>query len=319
MKGWSVRKIELYPLAEESLGVRSMALGVVTPDASILLDAGVSLAPRRFGLPPHPEEFKAAREARARITSFAARCDVVTVSHYHLDHYTPSFTSYYEWSDRSAFEKTYAGKLILAKKPDRSISFNQRKRASVLLRELSEVGCRVVLSDGLRLVIGRTYIEALGPFPHGFESPMGSVVSFLIEYSGARLVFAPDVQGPMESSVADVIASLKPGLVVVGGPPLYLEGHKVEEEWVERGLKNLVVISRSTSVVVCHHTLREEGWRDKLASKGVSTVMTYAELLGVQERLLEARRRSLYKEEPPSQRFIEWMQAPRDSRGPPPL
>ncbi|MEM0458565.1 MAG: hypothetical protein QXE91_01000 [Thermofilaceae archaeon] len=319
MKGWALGKIELYPLGEESLGVRSMALGVVTPDVAILLDAGVSLAPRRFGLPPHPKEFEAAREARERITSFAARCDVVTISHYHLDHYTPSFTSYYEWCDRSIFEKTYAGKLILAKRPDRSVSFNQRKRAAILLRELGEVGCRVVEADGSRLILGRTYIETLGPFPHGAESPMGSVVSFLIEYGGTRIVFAPDVQGPMESRAAKAIISLKPSLVVVGGPPLYLEGRKVDREMVRRGLENLAAISRSTKAVVCHHTLRDEEWLNKLASGGIPAALTYAELLGIEMKLLEARRRALYEEEPPSRQFIEWLHAPKDSRGPPPL
>ncbi|MEM0344713.1 MAG: hypothetical protein QXP94_01315 [Thermofilaceae archaeon] len=319
MKGWALGKIELYPLGEESLGVRSMALGVVTPDVAILLDAGVSLAPRRFGLPPHPKEFEAAREARERITSFAARCDVVTISHYHLDHYTPSFTSYYEWCDRSIFEKTYAGKLILAKRPDRSVSFNQRKRAAILLRELGEVGCRVVEADGSRLILGRTYIETLGPFPHGAESPMGSVVSFLIEYGGTRIVFAPDVQGPMESRAAKAIISLKPSLVVVGGPPLYLEGRKVDKEMVRRGLENLAAISRSTKAVVCHHTLRDEEWLNKLASGGIPAALTYAELLGIEMKLLEARRRALYEEEPPSRQFIEWLHAPKDSRGPPPL
>ncbi|MEM4925012.1 MAG: hypothetical protein QW448_00545 [Thermofilaceae archaeon] len=319
MKGWALGKIELYPLGEESLGVRSMTLGVVTPDVAILLDAGVSLAPRRFGLPPHPKEFEAAREARERITSFAARCDVVTISHYHLDHYTPSFTSYYEWCDRSIFEKTYAGKLILAKRPDRSVSFNQRKRAAILLRELGEVGCRVIEADGSRLILGRTYIETLGPFPHGAESPMGSVVSFLIEYGGTRIVFAPDVQGPMESRAAKAIISLKPSLVVVGGPPLYLEGRKVDKEMVRRGLENLAAISRSTKAVVCHHTLRDEEWLNKLASGGIPAALTYAELLGIEMKLLEARRRALYEEEPPSRQFIEWLHAPKDSRGPPPL
>ncbi|MEM4870702.1 MAG: hypothetical protein QXF68_03460 [Thermofilaceae archaeon] len=319
MKGWALGKIELYPLGEESLGVRSMALGVVTPDVAILLDAGVSLAPRRFGLPPHPKEFEAAREARERITSFAARCDVVTISHYHLDHYTPSFTSYYEWCDRSIFEKTYAGKLILAKRPDRSVSFNQRKRAAILLRELGEVGCRVVEADGSRLILGRTYIETLGPFPHGAESPMGSVVSFLIEYGGTRIVFAPRRTGAygIEGCEGDNLVKAEPRCG--RRPPLYLEGRKVDKEMVRRGLENLAAISRSTKAVVCHHTLRDEEWLNKLASGGIPAALTYAELLGIEMKLLEARRRALYEEEPPSRQFIEWLHAPKDSRGPPPL
>jgi len=49
------------PVGEESLGVRSMCLYVETRDVRILFDAGVSLAPRRFGLPPHPRELERAR------------------------------------------------------------------------------------------------------------------------------------------------------------------------------------------------------------------------------------------------------------------
>jgi predicted metallo-beta-lactamase superfamily hydrolase len=48
--------IQLNPLAFESLGVRSMASKVVTPDIKILIDPGVSLG-IRFGLLPHPEEY----------------------------------------------------------------------------------------------------------------------------------------------------------------------------------------------------------------------------------------------------------------------
>ena len=55
--------IRLVPLAAESLGVRLMCTYVENPDAKILLNAGVSLGPKRFGLPPHPEEFKAAEKA----------------------------------------------------------------------------------------------------------------------------------------------------------------------------------------------------------------------------------------------------------------
>lgn len=49
----------LIPLAAESFGARSMCTYVETRDVKILLDAGVSLRPKRFGLPPHPLEFKA--------------------------------------------------------------------------------------------------------------------------------------------------------------------------------------------------------------------------------------------------------------------
>ena len=62
-----LRNIRIIPLADESLGVRSMAVYVETSTIRVLLDAGVSLAPKRYGLLPHPAEFEALKEARGRL------------------------------------------------------------------------------------------------------------------------------------------------------------------------------------------------------------------------------------------------------------
>ncbi|MDW8004885.1 MAG: hypothetical protein RMI04_08765 [Thermofilaceae archaeon] len=306
MESLELGKIELYPLADESLGVRSMALGVRTPDTTVLLDAGVSLAPRRFGLPPHPQEFKAAREARRRIIEFARRSDIITVSHYHLDHYTPSFTSYYEWSGRDAFERIYSGKTVLVKKPDTSISFNQRRRASVLLKELKELGCKVVNADGTTVVHGTTVISAY-TYSHGLGEPIGEVLVFSVNFENKRIVYAPDVQGPMIEADVKRIVSLTPSLLIVGGPPLYLEGFKIDKESVEKGLDNLALLTLVARVVVSHHMLRELNWRKRASEKGVWATSTYAEIIGTGEQLLEAQRRKLFEEDPPSPAFFRWL------------
>jgi hypothetical protein len=83
--------IRIVPLAAESLGVRSMCTYVETSDLKILLDAGVSLCPKRFGLPPHPIEFKAIVDSRRKIAEVAEESKIVTLSHYHFDHHTPSY------------------------------------------------------------------------------------------------------------------------------------------------------------------------------------------------------------------------------------
>ena len=59
-----LRHIRVVPLAAESFGVRSMCTYVETSDIKVLLDGGVSLCPIRYGLPPHPQEFRAIIEAR---------------------------------------------------------------------------------------------------------------------------------------------------------------------------------------------------------------------------------------------------------------
>ncbi len=49
----------------------------------------MSIAPKRFGYPPWKNEFDALYETRARIEEYAKKADIITISHYHHDHYTP--------------------------------------------------------------------------------------------------------------------------------------------------------------------------------------------------------------------------------------
>jgi predicted metallo-beta-lactamase superfamily hydrolase len=77
-------KIKVTPLASESFGVRSMCTLVETPDVKMLLDAGISLCPYRYNLPPHQMEFRTIQ----KIAQAAEQSQVVTISHYHFDHHT---------------------------------------------------------------------------------------------------------------------------------------------------------------------------------------------------------------------------------------
>src|SRR5215831_7536796 len=108
-------RIEVTPLAFESMGVRSMSTLVQTKDVTILLDAGVALGPR-FRLMPHPREFIARDMARRRIEEAADKAKVVTISHYHHDHHTPSFSDpVWLGSSIESLKRIYAGKTVLAK------------------------------------------------------------------------------------------------------------------------------------------------------------------------------------------------------------
>ena len=87
---FTCKKIKVTPLASESFGVRSMCTLVETSDVSVLLDAGVSLCPYRFSLPPHPIEFQTIAKLRLKIAEAADRAEVVMISHYHFHHHTHS-------------------------------------------------------------------------------------------------------------------------------------------------------------------------------------------------------------------------------------
>ena len=109
--------IKVAPLAAESFGARSMCTLVETPDATFLLDAGVSLCPWRFGLPPHPVEFQTIARLRRKIAEAADEADVVTVSHYHFDHHTPLFEDWVvNWTEANATaQQIYRGKTVLVR------------------------------------------------------------------------------------------------------------------------------------------------------------------------------------------------------------
>ncbi|RLE66142.1 MAG: hypothetical protein DRJ38_02445 [Thermoprotei archaeon] len=313
--------MKIIPIADESLGVRSMCLFLETPDIKILFDPGVSLAPRRYGLPPHPFEFKAVKEARRRILSYAKKADVVTVSHYHLDHYTPAFKSWYEWTDEETYGEIYSEKIILAKNVEEHINFNQRKRGLVFKNKVEDLGsARLLYFDSNRMLFGSTVVEASPPLPHGSEgSKLGWVLIFTVICGEYKVMYAPDVQGPISDKTLSYILSIMPDVLIVGGPPLYLSGRKVKREEVEKGLENLKKLSNDLKyVILSHHLLRDKKWKEVFSTN----VFLFSSILGSSEELLEANRDILYKEHPPSEDFLKWINEYRKTKGfnnPPPL
>ncbi|MEM4640395.1 MAG: MBL fold metallo-hydrolase [Thermofilum sp.] len=305
---------EVKPLAEESLGVRSMSIFVATPHAAILLDPGVSLAPRRFGLPPHPEEFRALLNARRRVLESAEEADTVVVTHYHRDHFTPSYESLFECCDPSEFETVYKSKKVFVKRVDSKTPFNQKKRAWRLFRDLEKISTPATQIGEEEVRLGGLTLRFF-PCVHG-DARLGSVLVVQIRSSSdCSLIYAPDVQGPVDDEAANRILAERFELAFVGGPPLYLNtisSRKGIEEKVAKGLDNLVRIIRRNPgrVVVAHHMLRSAEWMETLESFGIEErdVRTYSSLLGMTPTLLEANRKVLYESDPPPPDYRQLLQ-----------
>src|SRR5260370_12175883 len=139
--------INVTPLAFESLGVRSMCTLVQTKDVTVLLDAGVALGPR-FRLMPHPREFQARDEARKRIEEAADKAKVVTISHYHHDHHTPNYLDpVWLGSTPELSEKTYTGKIVLAKDFRSKINTAQRRRGWMFKQAAEKMGKKKKTAD----------------------------------------------------------------------------------------------------------------------------------------------------------------------------
>lgn len=281
--------MKIKPLAFDSMGTRSMATYVETRDVKILIDPGVALGPRRYGLPPHPLEFERLQEHWRRISSCAARCDVLVVTHYHYDHHNPEHPGIYEDKD------------VLIKHPSLKINPSQRRRAAFFLEKLADLPGRLEYCDGREFTYGETRIKFSPPVYHGTNARLGYVIEACVKEGGDAFVFTSDVEGPSLEDQVTFIMDENPNIIFTDGPMTYMLGYRYSQESLRRTLKNLGRVLRETRVrelVVDHHLLRDLEWKEKLSplyeEAGNARVLTAAEYAGVEPELLEARRKELY-------------------------
>ena len=322
--------IELVPIAAESLGVRSMCCALETPDVSILFDAGASLGLRQ-GLAPHPREYLALAEARRKIRDYAKNAEVIVVSHYHFDHFTPPFQSDNVWTFASKEEAAaiYSGKRVLVKDVREDINPSQRKRGWIFQSYIGPLAKSVEEADDKAFRFGRTMLKFSPPLSHGQEeSELGYVLVATLTYGGGSVTIAPDVQGPTSGEALRYIARCKSELIFLGGPPTYLAQTKVQEDVLAKSIENMKELASNTpTTLIDHHLLRDIDWREKVrevftaAESNSNSIKTAAEYLGLRDSLLEASRRMLYEREPPSDEFLAWTRIPMERRRriPPPL
>jgi len=313
----TLSKIKVTPLAAESFGARSMCTLVQTPDVTVLLDAGVSLCPYRFSLPPHPIEFQTIARLRKRIAEAAEKAEVVTISHYHFDHHTPSYEDWVvNWTEANeTARQIYQDKTVLMKNPKEKINASQRQRAWLFQKTGGKYAKNLEAADGKTFTYGQTVLRFYEAVAHGSEDSMlGWVVMAVVEREGELFMFAPDVQGPMSTRTLELILKAEPTMIMLGGPPFYLGGFRVAEAQLEQGLRNLKSIVQAVPMVIVeHHALRDDSWRQKIAevtqqaSAAGHRVLTAAEYLGNENVFLEAKRKQLYRDTPPSTEFKLWM------------
>jgi hypothetical protein len=284
--------LNVKPLAFDSFGVRSMATFVETDDITVLIDPGVSLAPRRYNLPPHPIEEQRMSERWADIKEHAARSEVLIVTHYHYDHYDPEEPELYE------------GKIVYLKHPKEKINKSQAGRASYFLDKLNELPQSVDIADGNEFKHGATIIKFSPPVYHGTNPKLGYVVEVSISCGGEKMIFTSDVEGPSVADQADFIIQENPDLLILDGPMTYMLGFRYSRKSLALSIENINRIIKETSVksiLVEHHFMRDLKYKERIAevyecaAENDVSIITAAEYLGRGVDMLEARRRELYK------------------------
>ncbi len=283
--------IRVKPIAYDSLGVRSMATLVETDDLLVFIDPAASLAPKRFGLPPHDEELKRLDEMRKRISVEAREADVIVVTHYHYDHHDP----------RGAVDLgIYDGKIVIIKDPKNNINVSQRIRSSRFLRVLGDRPEKVITGDGKEFRFGGTRVMLSPPVMHGHDARLGYVIMVYIEHGGESVLFTSDVEGFLDGVSVKFASSLRPDIVLADGPPTYLAGYKVPVDIVEKSLENTskALCGSEPLLALDHHLIRDPGYlgyyEALLGRCPGLRVIEASRLAGLDPDPLESRRRELY-------------------------
>lgn len=292
--------LKITPLAFESMGVRSMATFIET-DHKILIDPGTSLGAKRFGLPPWETEFNALHETRAAIQKHALLADIVTISHYHHDHFTPFSLGRFLDSSPKYAEDIYQDKKLFLKNPEKNINKNQMTRARNLLKNLKDLNSDITYSDGNSFQEGNTEIRFSNALPHGSKgNKLGFLVTITIRYKNETVMHASDVQGPIYNGNKNYILKESPDILILSGPPLYLLGFALSKKDIDQAKINLTHLCREIpKVVVDHHLLRDLRCFEFIKSVQDETenkLMVASELVGKEPNLLEARRKEFYLE-----------------------
>jgi len=287
--------VEVLPLAADSMGTRSMATLVRTDDLVVLIDPGVALAPRRYGLPPHPLEFLRMEEHREAIIQASGEADVLIVTHYHYDHHMPDVP------------EIFKGKVALIKHPTENINRSQRGRAAYFLGLLEGLPRRLEAADGREFKFGRTRLAFSKAVYHGTGPRLGYVIEVCVECGGEKFAFTSDVEGPALEDQVEFILAERPELVYVDGPMTYMLGFRYSARSLQASVENLIrVLEAGTqTLVVDHHFLRDLAYRERIgpvyefARERGAEVLTAAELAGKPIEMLEAHRKELYEQQPP--------------------
>jgi len=195
------------------LGVRGLSCVIETRKRKIVIDPGLALGYKRYGLFPHPAQVAVDEEVRrAIITALKSATDIV-ISHFHGDHIPFVDANPYQLKAHKVVDLCQTPRIWA--KGLQGLSYNMRHRAeelsSILNRDLVNAEGK---SDGL--------MRFSGSMPHGKpDTRLGTVMMTCIKDENDTFVHASDIQLLNEKAVSQIL-DWQPTIVLAGGPPLYL-------------------------------------------------------------------------------------------------
>jgi len=285
-------------IGTESLGVRSMCCFVETKSRKILIDPGIALGYTRYGLLPHPYQVAVDERIQKKIIKKWSEATDVIISHFHGDHIPLVDANPYQLDLKK----------LIGLNPNIRIWTKTLSHLSLLEKKRAE---------SLSLVLSKDLVEAEGKkdgvlsfsnqMPHGEgKSSLVTVMMTKIE-EDCVFIHASDIQLLNDAAVLKIL-EWRPDIVFVDGPPLYLSKRLFKKQ-IEKAWHNAIRLSQEVDVLIIdHHLMRSfegERWPGCLSAITGKKVICGADFMGKPRILLEARRRSLYKDMPVPEKWHE--------------
>ncbi|MFX0097161.1 MAG: MBL fold metallo-hydrolase [Candidatus Hodarchaeota archaeon] len=266
-----------------------MATLVITKSHRILIDPGVALGPRRYGLPPTQSELVALELAKQRVMKSAEDADIIVVTHYHYDHHPRP-------GDDKLYQIAFKDKVVFAKDRKSNINASQRRRGLIFEKKVTDICRELVYVDGEDF----DFIRFSPAVWHGtVGSSVGFVIMVCIQEGEYRFIHGSDAQSLGDPKAMDWVVEENPGLLIVDGFPTTHIGRRTTNAEFEDAMNNLdrtIKAIRSKRIVLDHHIMRDIDYRKRIRPllKAGKQILSAAEFLGRENLLLEAWREDLH-------------------------
>ncbi len=277
--------MKIVPLGADSLGTRSFSFYIETSDIKIVIDPSCALAPRRYSLPPTPDEIENLNKTYKKIREHVKRSDAVIITHYHNDHY-PFFDV-----------EVFKGKFLLLKNYSSGMNHMQILRGKKFCDNLKNLNIKFDFCDGKKYKFGNTVVIFSDGLWHGKLKRQGKCVAVIVKEKEKSAFFSSDTQGLWEDKLRKFIEGKTISYFFIDGPSLYQSKRSDIEEFfnqVSEILKNL----NDVKVIIDHHFARDLNYKNyikRLKEVFGKRIFTCAEFCGVSDTPLEALRRDYYE------------------------
>ncbi len=261
--------MKITPISFDSFSTRSFCFMVEDKYDKILIDPGVAIAPKAFGLPPHEIELKELESKKKLIKDLLKKVNFAIITHYHYDHYLP--------------DAEYPVETLFVKSNENFINKSQLNRSKEFLKDKDNY----VFADGKTFEVGNFVIEFSKPVIHG-DDKLGYVLMVNIR-NDKSIVYTSDISGRLDDYIINWINSKNPDIIFLDGPAINFLGYRVSKSYID-SFNNYAKLLRG-DIILDHHAVRRTTFRKYFNFK----FKTGAEYFKKNENLYEARRKELYR------------------------